>query len=165
VVAEDVRGVTIGDWIVAFVAVCALALSIYNTYMQRRDRTPRVEMVVSWNYPSDAAMAWRGTAAPGEALYQCEITNVGIAGVKIRGVNMYILAPPGKPIPLHLTEGEQPRKLDNGDSQTWVTSFPYPDAIAGPSEGASGPRVRVVAWDTVGNRYEAKNPPHIPHPW
>jgi hypothetical protein len=58
--------VTVGDWIVAFVAVCALALSIYNTYMQRRDRTPRVEMVVQWNaWPEEIAKHRRaGTRRP-----------------------------------------------------------------------------------------------------
>jgi hypothetical protein len=81
--------VTVGDWIVAFVAVCALALSAYNTYIQRRDRTPRVEMVVKWNLPSDLPEAFKPalgrlhTANPGEMSLLCEITNVGMVGVRL----------------------------------------------------------------------------------
>ena len=43
-VAQAVRAVTVGDWITVIVALAALVLSIYNTYIQRRDRIPRVEM-------------------------------------------------------------------------------------------------------------------------
>ncbi len=70
--------------------------------MQRRDRTPRVELAARWNLPRDVPQASKGpsfpaTANPGEAIFECEITNVGIAGVKIREVYVYIDAPPGKP--------------------------------------------------------------------
>lgn len=122
-VEEGVRYVMIPDWITALVALAALLLSIYNTYRQWRDRKPRVEMSAYWIHPEDAPMATRSThnpvAPPGKASYRCEITNVGMAGVKIRQVSVWPQAPPGKPLPLRLPEGEEPRKLDNGDSQTW----------------------------------------------
>ena len=152
---------TVTDWIVAIVAVCALGLSIYNTYTQRRDRTPHVEMTTSWAVASDAPTALQGisnpTTKPGKADYRCEITNVGIAGVKIRRVTVYTQAPPGRPLPMHLPQGEQPRKLDNGDSQTWSLSFDM-SALKQPLTIP----VRVFAEDTVGNIYEAKEPTAFP---
>jgi hypothetical protein len=170
-VEEGVRGVTVTDWIVAIVAVCALALSIYNTYTQWRDRKPRVEIATSWIHPGEAPMAIRGTAnlpAGGKferwkAIYQCEITNVGIAGVKISQVTVYPQSPPGRPMPLSLPQGEQPRKLDNGDSQTWT--LPIDDVREFPPH--PNPRVptQVVAVDTVGNAYKAKDPASFPYPY
>lgn len=98
------------DWITAVAAILALGLSIRNTVVQHRDRTPRVEMRTYWVHPSDAAMALRGTANPvapaGKAIYRCDVTNVGVAGVKITQVT--IVNPealPGKPVPLELPEG------------------------------------------------------------
>src|SRR5215212_10776779 len=104
-------------------------------------------------------MALRGTANPvapaGTAIYRCEVTNVGVAGVKITQVTIFgPQAPPGKPVPLQLPEGEAPKRLENGDSQTW---FVPNDATVGPSilEQKYPPdpraRVHVVAMDTVGN--------------
>lgn len=161
---------TVTDWIVAIVAVGALALSMYNTYTQRRDRTPRVEMAARWNLPRDVPQASKGpgfpaTANPGEAIFECEITNVGIAGAKIREVYVYIDAPPGKPIPLYLPQGEQPRRLESGDSQMW-SAGPFEYDRIGPFEydriGRGENWIRVLALDTVGNIYEAKNLDFVP---
>ncbi len=81
----------IPDWITALVALAALALSGYNVYTQRRDKTPQIDFSVVWNLPSTVPQASKGpgfpaTANPGEAIFQCEITNVGMAGVKIKEV-------------------------------------------------------------------------------
>lgn len=152
---------TIGDWITAIVAVAALLLSLYNTYTQFRDRTPHVEMVTSWNLPRDYAGAFRGSAEPGQAIYRCEITNVGKAGVKINEVKIFHLQSPGKPIPLHLAPGEQPKKLDNGDSQTWMYDFGRTKLIPSRVTSQNSP-VKVIAWDTVGNTYQAKDPAALP---
>jgi hypothetical protein len=163
VVEAGVRILMIIDWITAIVAVGALVLSIYNTYTQQRDRTPRVKMSVSWAVSSAAPTALQGlanpTTKPGEADYRCEITNIGKAGVKIRKVTILPLAPPGKPLPMQLPQGEQPRKLDNGDSQTWSLSFDM-----GVLKQPLKTPVRVFAEDTVGNIYEAKEPALFPYP-
>ncbi len=155
---EDVRGVTVTDWIVAFVAVCALVLSIYNTYAQRRDRIPRVKVSASWAVSTRAPGALQSIADPtvkrGKADCRCEITNIGVAGVKIRKVTVFPQASPtcpGRSLQLYLPQGEQPKKLDNGDSQAWSLSFD----ISVLAEPRTTP-VRVFAEDTVGNVYEAQ---------
>jgi hypothetical protein len=87
---------------------------------------------------------------------------VGIAGVKITSVHLYLDEPPHKPIELHLPKGEQPKKLDNGDSQTWSRTLAY--------DTGTPPVLAVMALDTVGNTYFAERPDpysHIrgtPHP-
>jgi hypothetical protein len=157
--------VTDTDWVgtvwpalSALAAWVALVFSIYNAYARRKDRTPRVELAASWNLPRDVPEAAKGpgvptTSNPGEANFHCEITNIGIAGVKIREVYVYVDAPPGKPIPLHLPQEGQPRKLDNGDSQTWSAGpFVYD------RRGGVATWIKVLALDTVGNRHEIKNP-------
>jgi hypothetical protein len=170
--------VTVTDWIVAAAAVVALALSIYNTYTQWKDRKPRVEITTSWIHPTAASMAIRGTANPpagapaGEkfeadpwkATYQCEITNVGIVGVKIRQVTLYPQAPPGRPIGLSLPEGEQARKLDSGDSQIWTVSVNTKDPLEVLRKRSPIVTTQVVAVDTVGNAYKAKDPGLFPIP-
>ena len=116
-------------------------------------------------------MVLRGTANPvapaGTALYHCEVTNRGVAGVKIARVTIFNpQSPPGKPVPLQLPEGEQPRRLENGDSQTWSTAN---DATDRPwiveQEYSPHPsiRLRVTAFDTLGNSYEAKDPEPYPY--
>jgi len=163
--------VTITDGLTAVAAILALILSIRNAIVQHKDRTPRVEMRTYWLQPADAPMALRGTAHPvapaGKATYQCEVTNVGMAGVKITEVTIFSpLAPPGKPVPLTLPEGEQPRRLENGDSQTWSVTK---DASLKPSileeQYPPDPRFKnsVRAMDTVGNTYWAKAPPRYPY--
>lgn len=156
---------TVLDWIIPVVAVLALLLSGYNTYMQRKERRPRVDLSTYWVHPDDAPMALRSTANPtapvGKAIYRCEITNVGVAGVKIRQVSLYPQAPPGKPIPLRLPEGEQSRKLDNGDSQTWSICIEL-DPEYKPDLRVPG---HVIAWDTVGDSYKAENPTPFPYPY
>jgi hypothetical protein len=163
--------VTVTDWITALVALVALALSIYNTYAQHRDRTPRIEMRTYWLHPEDAPMALRGTANPvapaGTAIYRCEVTNVGVAGVKITQVTIFNpQAPPGKPVPLQLPEGEEPRRLENGDSQTWsVANDASLEPLILEQKYPPDPRGRshVIATDTVGNTYEAKDPARYPY--
>jgi hypothetical protein len=159
------------DWIVAVAAVLALGLSIRNTIAQHRDKTPRVEIRTYWVHPSDVPMAIRGNANPvapaGKAIYRCEVTNVGVAGVKITQVTLYNTeAFPGKPVPLQLPGDEAPKRLENGDSQTWFLEV---EAITSPSEldkkypPRPGARSQVFATDTVGNRYQAKEPAHYPY--
>lgn len=164
----DLRPVTVKDWIPSLVAPVALGLSIHNTYARHRDRTPRVDVHTYWVHPSDAPMALRGTAnptaPPGEAIYRCEATNVGIAGVKITRVTIFDpQEPPGKPVPLRLPREERPRKPDNGDSQTRSVSqdTTVVEPIFPPDRSI---RVRVIALDTVGNPYEAKDPAPYPYP-
>lgn len=156
---EDVNWVvTVATALSALAAWVALGFSIYNAYARRKDRTPRVKLAVSWNLPRDVPQASKGpgfpaTANPGEAVFHCEITNIGMAGVKIREAYVYLDAPPGKPIPLSLPQNDLPRKLDNGDSQTW-SARPFKHDRR--SEVVTW--IKVLALDTAGNRHEAKNP-------
>lgn len=143
----------------AVAAWTALGVSLYNTYILNKERVPRVEMVAVWNLPRDVPQASKGlgqlaTADPGEPVFQCEITNVGKTGVKIKEARVWIDAPPGKPIQLSLPEGEQPRKLDNGDSQTW-SAGPFDYHATG---GVPDSWVHVLALDAAGNTYVARNP-------
>lgn len=152
---------TVPDWVgtvapafTALAAWAALAFSIYNAYALRRDRKPRVEMRARWNLPSDSPQVMRGpgfpaTADPGRTIFECEITNVGMVGVKISEVYMWIHAPPGKPIPLRLPQGEQPKKLDNGDSQLWL-STPFDHEYL---TGNGVYWTHVLALDSAGNSY------------
>jgi hypothetical protein len=124
-----------------------------------------------WLHPRDAPMVLRGTANPvapaGKATYQCEVTNVGVAGVKITQVTIFSpQAPPGKPVPLDLPVGEQPRRLENGDSQAWSVTIDAslePDIVE--QKYPPDPRFKnsVVATDTVGNTYTAKDPAQYPY--
>lgn len=154
----------VADWVApavagvsATAAWAALGIALYNTHALRRDRVPRVELAARWNLPNDVPQASKGpgspaTANPGEVIFQCEITNTGVAGVKINEVHVYIDAPPGKPMPLHLPQGEQPRKLDNGDSQMWASSPLTIHAMSGIPTW-----LHVLALDTAGNRHEVSN--------
>lgn len=167
-VAEGLQAVTVPDWVgtvapafTALAAWAALVFSIYNAYALRRDRKPRVEISVRWNLPSDSPQVMRGpgfpaTADPGRTVFECEITNVGMVGVKIREVYMWIYAPPGKPIPLHLPQGEQPKKLDNGDSQLWLSNpFNFKYLI-----GNGVYWTNVLALDSAGNSYRVASISH-----
>jgi hypothetical protein len=178
-VAAVVRSVTDTEWVItvatafsALAAWVALGLSIYNTYTQRRDRTPRVDMVVRWNLPRDLpatkpALGRLMTANPGEKYLVCEITNVGMVGVKITEVYVYIDAPPGRALPMELPEGEHPRRLETGDSQTWSLGpmehglyDRNPELLA----GGTGEWTTVGARDTAGNTYEERNPDFVRPP-
>src|SRR5215218_9728911 len=150
---------TVATALSALAAWGALGFSIYNAYARRKDRTPRVELAASWNSSRDVPQAARGpgfpaTANPGETVFHRQTTNIGIAGGEDQGgVRVYVDALPGKPIPLHLPQEDQPRKLDNGDSQAW-SAGPFDYA----RRGGVATWVKVLALDTVGNRYETKNP-------
>ena len=160
---------TVTDWVItvatalsALAAWVALGFSIYNAYARRRERKPRVEMVARWNLPRDVPQAAKGpgspaTANPGEAIFQCEITNVGVVGVKIKEAYVWIDAPPGKPIPLHLQQGEEPRRLDTGDSQMWSAGpFDYHMISSGVTW------THVLALDSSGNYHETRNMNRLP---
>lgn len=157
---------TVTDWLAAVGALLsagaawiALCIALHNAYVLRREMSPRVEMVPFWDLPRDAPEAAKGfgypaTSEPGRPVFRCEITNVGRTGVKIREVRVWIDAPPGKPIQLHLPEGEPSRKLENGDSQTWSSEpFDYRERDGWPDLWT-----HVMALDTVGNIHEMRNP-------
>lgn len=157
---------TTTDWLAAIGAVLsagaawlALAVSLHTAYILNKERYPRVEIVAVWDLPRNFPQASKGpelpaTAGPGEPVFQCEITNVGKTGVKIKEARVWIDAPPGNPLPLRLPEGEQPRKLDPGDSQTWSAGpFDYRDRGGWPDYWTHG-----LALDAAGNTYTARNP-------
>lgn len=152
------------DWVVtvsvalsALAAWAALVFSIRNAYALRKDRRPRVEMVPRWNLPMDAPTASKGPGSPatapsGQAFFQCDVTNVGTVGVKIRGVYVWIDEPPGKPISLTLLDDEQARRLDVGDSQMWSAGpFEY-DLMRGVATWT-----HVLVLDSVRNYYKMRN--------
>ncbi len=114
-------------------------------------------------------MAIRGTANPvapaGKAIYRCEVTNVGMAGVKITQVTISNpQAPPGKPEPLQLPEGEQPKRLENGDSQTWSIVNDATNSILDQGyQPHPNIRLRVIAFDPLGKSYDANDPEPYPY--
>jgi len=160
--------VTIATALSAAAAWVALGFSIYNAYVRRKDRIPQVKMAATWNLPRDAPQFLKGpgfpaTSDPGEIIYLLEITNVGVAGVKITRVHIWLDEPPGKPIPLRLPQGEEPRRLEDGDSQTWLESFDLDGGVLDRG-GLHIPRVTtVMAGDTVGRTFFAEHPDPFRH--
>jgi hypothetical protein len=160
--------VTIATALSAAAAWVALGFSIYNAYARRKDRIPQVKMAATWNLPRDAPQVLKGpgspaTSDPGEINYLLEITNVGVAGVKITRVHIWLDEPPGKPIPLRLPQGEEPRRLEDGDSQTWSESFVLDGGVLDRG-GLHIPRVTtVMAGDTVGRAFFAEHPDPFRH--
>lgn len=74
---------------------------------ERQDPTCRVGCALE--FAKDVPQAFKGpgfpaTANPGEAFFLCDITNVGMVGVKIREAYVWIDARPGKLIPLLLPQ-------------------------------------------------------------
>jgi hypothetical protein len=84
-------------------------------------------------------------------IYRCLVTNIGYIGVEIDRVELRRSAESPSGILLHLPRDEQPRKLDQGESQAWEMSL---DVL---KEGFQGEtKVIAVAVDTTGKDYMQK---------
>jgi hypothetical protein len=93
----------------------------------------------------------------GQAFFQCDVTNVGTVGVKIREVYVWIDEPPGKPVLLTLLDDEQARRLDGGDSQMWSAGpFEY-DLTRGVANWT-----HVLVLDSASNYYKMRNTNWLP---
>lgn len=170
--------ITFADAVTTIIAIAAFALSVYNTVMQRRDRQPRLVFDTYWVHPPEAPMALRGNGNPvapsNTAIYKCEITNFGSSGVKIRQVKIFPQAPPGKPLEMELSNGEQSKKLENGDSQTWSISTDMdkwsPDESRSwrpefEPDMSGEAQTNIIATDNTGKEHSAKTPTVFPYPY
>ena len=85
-------------------------------------------------------------------IYRCLVTNTGYIGVEIDRVELRRSAESSLGILLHLPRDEQPRKLDQGESQEWGI---YLDEL---KERLQGGKIKViaVAVDTTGKEYVQK---------
>lgn len=95
--------------------------------------------------------------------YRCQVTNVGYIGVQIHAVS---LVPPkgsrGVAIRLKLPKSEQPRKLDQGESQEWEMLL---EELQEMLQNGESLKVIALAEDTTGTEYEQKPEDSVPiHP-
>ncbi len=107
----------------------------------------------------------------GPPMYVCNVTNTGYIGVQIDRVELRPASGSGAAgIVLRLPQGEQPKKLDQGESQKWGMYIDEAIVIyARRGEGApraSGElRVVAVAVDTTGKEYVQEQQLALPiHP-
>lgn len=139
----------------AVVAIPALVLSIYNLWEHRKaeqrrvreseEKTqPRVKIVTKQTFEHVAKEL-------DLAVYSCTVTNIGMVGVTISSVMLEPAEGGSVGIMLWLPGGEQPRRLDLGESQTWSI---YMDEIH--LQGKGEIPVTAVARDTTGTEYRSK---------
>jgi len=84
-------------------------------------------------------------------IYRCLVTNTGYIGIEIDRVELRRSAESSLGIVLQLPRGEQPRKLDQGESQAWGI---YLDELKERLQGET--KVVAVAVDTTGKEYVQK---------
>jgi hypothetical protein len=84
-------------------------------------------------------------------IYRCLVTNTGYIGVEIDRVELRRSAEGALGMVLQLPRDEQPRKLDQGESQAWGI---YVDELKGSLQGET--KVIAVAVDTTGKEYVQK---------
>ncbi len=143
------------DWIGAAIAILAFILSAYNFREQRKaeqrrirerqeDRQPQVKLVTQQTLEHAA----KNHDVP---VCSCIVTNTGIVGVTISSVVLERAEGGGVGIALQLVEGEEPRRLDSGESQTWGN---YMDEIR--VQGPAEIPVVAVATDTTGTEHRSK---------
>lgn len=141
------------SWVSTAIAVLALivaALSLvisalgYLTVLWRGKKRVRIR----------SSEAVEDLAKGGPFYYRCLVTNVGYIGVQIDGVALYPAAGTrGVGIPLTLPRGEQPRKLDQGESQEWGILL---DDLHARLQGEGRLEVVAVATDTAGGEHEQR---------
>jgi hypothetical protein len=66
------------DWITTIVAVAALALSLYNAYIQRKDRLPNLRLTTDC----------RRREGGGSRIYSCRVVNQGSVPTQVRSVRL-----------------------------------------------------------------------------
>ena len=156
------------DWIIALgalTAVPAFLLSLYNLNEQRKSEQRRIEERKEDRRPQvkiRTSKAFDSVAEDAQALiYKCDITNIGLVGVTISLVVLEHAGSNGGSGPaLQLPDGDQPRKLDSGESQTWsIRMNRIPDKNFQVTEEIP---VVVVARDTAGNEHRSEPEETLP---
>lgn len=110
---------TVTDWVVAVVATLALFLSIYNTYVQRRDRLPRLRVSTDVRAPEDL----------GNMIYSVRVVNEGSVPAQVRSVRLFLDKRRRRP-----RWGVPPWRVDEGRS----IPFPSAEESAFPTDEEAG---------------------------
>jgi len=79
------------DWITAIVAVIALALSLYNVYVQRKDKLPNLRLTSDYRRIEDEERSKR--------IYSCRVVNQGSVPTQVRAVRLLFENDRGVPFP------------------------------------------------------------------
>jgi hypothetical protein len=79
------------DWITAIVAVIALALSLYNFYVQRKDKFPNLRLTSDYRRIEDKELSRR--------IYSCRVVNQGSVPTQVRAVRLLFENDRGVPFP------------------------------------------------------------------
>jgi hypothetical protein len=83
--------VNVTNWITAIVAVAALLLSIYNVYIQRKDRLPSLWLYMdARNEPGDEPLGleWAEERLK-DRIYSCRVVNQGSVPTQVRAVRLF----------------------------------------------------------------------------
>ena len=79
------------DWITAIVAVVALVLSLYNVYVQRKDKLPNLRLTSDYREIADVGRSRR--------IYSCRVVNQGSVPTQVRAVRLLFEHDRGVPFP------------------------------------------------------------------
>jgi hypothetical protein len=153
--------------IIAALALMVSALALIGTLgnfllvLWRGRRHVRIRSSQVWKPP----VVWRAdeTAEDDEGyfVYQCGITNTGYIGVQIERVELRSKGGANVGIVLELAPNEQPRKLDQGESQNWETAL---DELKNTLPGEGAIKLIVLAVDTTGKEYVQRERDALPIP-
>ena len=153
------------DWFLQWAPVIALVLSVLalagtgvNTWIVVRRGRKRVRIRSSIRLEEVEEGI---SAAP---LYACKITNVGYIGLQIDRVELGSTAGAAMGVVLTLPEGEEPKKLDQGETQEWGAFIGGVDGGASPTREARKIRVVAVAVDSTGKKYVQRRKDSLPIP-
>ena len=80
------RSLNVTNWITAIVAVAALVLSIYNVYIQRKNRLPSLRLTM--DFRDDSPGGPQSIDALSERIYSCRVVNQGSVPTQVREVRL-----------------------------------------------------------------------------
>lgn len=133
-------------WAPIALSLLALLVSGWNTWIVLRRGKKRVRI------RSSIRMEAVGSSSS-SPLYVCTVTNVGYIGLQVDRVELRSTAGAAMGVMLSLADGEEPRKLDQGEAQEWGAFVS--DANKGSTPPGELPQVSVVAVavDTAGEEH------------
>jgi hypothetical protein len=136
-------------WIPIGISLLALVLTLGN-YVLTIYRGKKHVQLKSSLVRSSLARSSLAVEEPTE-IYRCLVTNTGYIGVEIDRVELRRSAESSSEIVSQLLRDEQPRKLDQGESQAWEI---YLDELKERLQGET--KVIAVAVDTTGKEHVQK---------
>ena len=90
------------DWITAIVAVAALVLSIYNGYIQRKDRLPSLRLTMDARHEPGS----KPVGLESDRIYSCRVVNQGSVPTQVRAVRLFFENGRSEPFPRSSIEKE-----------------------------------------------------------